>query len=317
MGCLLKLFKMDNKIKQRFVKDYNLPINIFNDEIFNYYIELYDFFPKNTWEKLCDDINNKYNGNSSLWLDYCAKVRDDAISGVIESDEYKAFNDSKNLLKEYNIDVKVGEHSLYSQETDGKRYVSIDLKKANFQALKFAGVLNDASYEDFIRKYGGDDYIVNSKYLRQVIFGKMNPGRTIKVEKYIVSKIHEIISPVFLDWKLFSFNSDELIYSLEDFYPNEDNLNSIVGDVKELLDIDVRAECVEIKKLPIVNVNGNNVDAYVRTNINTNESVLKKASTTFFPQIYKLWKGKEIQDKDLYVYFDDQLAKFVEPLRLV
>lgn len=308
---------MDNKIKQRFVKDYNLPINIFNDEIFNYYIELYDFFPKNTWEKLCYDINNKYNGNSSLWLDYCAKVRDDAISGVIESDEYKAFNDSKNLLKEYNIDVKVGEHSLYSQETDGKRYVSIDLKKANFQALKFAGVLNDASYEDFIRKYGGDDYIVNSKYLRQVIFGKMNPGRTIKVEKYIVSKIHEIISPVFLDWKLFSFNSDELIYSLEDFYPSEDNLNSIVGDVKELLNIDVRAECVEIKKLPIVNVNGNNVDAYVRTNINTNESVLKKASTTFFPQIYKLWKGKEIQDKDLYVYFDDQLAKFVEPLRLV
>lgn len=308
---------MDNKIKQRFVKDYNLPINIFNDEIFNYYIELYDFFPKNTWEKLCDAINNKYNGNSSLWLDYCAKVRDDAISGVIESDEYKTFNDSKNLLKEYNIDVKVGEHSLYSQETDGKRYVSIDLKKANFQALKFAGILNDASYEDFIRKYGGDDYIVNSKYLRQVIFGKMNPGRTIKVEKYIVSKIHEIISPVFLDWKLFSFNSDELIYSLEDFYPSEDNLNSIVGDVKELLNIDVRAECVEIKKLPIVNVNGNNVDAYVRTNINTNESVLKKASTTFFPQIYKLWKGKEIQDKDLYVYFDDQLAKFVEPLRLV
>ena len=221
------------------------------------------------------------------------------------------------MLKEYNIDVKVGEHSLYSQETDGKRYVSIDLKKANFQALKFAGILNDASYEDFIRKYGGDDYIVNSKYLRQVIFGKMNPGRTIKVEKYIVSKIHEIISPVFLDWKLFSFNSDELIYSLEDFYPSEDNLNSIVGDVKELLNIDVRAECVEIKKLPIVNVNGNNVDAYVRTNINTNESVLKKASTTFFPQIYKLWKGKEIQDKDLYVYFDDQLAKFVEPLRLV
>ena len=87
---------MNNKIKQRFVKDYNLPINIFNDEIFNYYIELYDFFFLNTWEKLCDDINNKYNGNSSLWLDYCAKVRDDAISGVIESDDYRAFNDSKN-----------------------------------------------------------------------------------------------------------------------------------------------------------------------------------------------------------------------------
>ena len=307
---------MENKLKQRFVKDYNLPINIYDDRLFSYYIGLYDFFPVDTYVKLCQDIEEKYGGNLSLWLDYCAKVRDAAIFGVIESDKYKSFNDSKNLLKEYDIDIQIGEHSLYSLETDGKRYVSIDLKKANFQALKFAGVLDDASYDDFIRKYGGDDYIVNSKYLRQVIFGKMNPGRTIKVEKYIVSKIHEIVSPVFLDWKLFSFNSDELIYSLEDFYPSEDNLNSIVKAVKELLDIDVRAEYVEIKKLPIVNANGNNIDAYVRTNINTNESVLKKASTIFFPQIYKLWKGKEIQDEDLYVYFEDQLAKFVEPLRL-
>lgn len=307
---------MENKLKQRFVKDYNLPINIYDDRLFSYYIGLYDFFPVDTYVKLCQNIEEKYGGNLSLWLDYCAKVRDAAIFGVTESDKYKSFNDSKNLLKEYDIDIQIGEHSLYSQETDGKRYVSIDLKKANFQALKFVGVLDDASYDDFIRKYGGDDYIVNSKYLRQVIFGKMNPGRTIKVEKYIVSKIHEIVSPVFLDWKLFSFNSDELIYSLEDFYPSEDNLNSIVKAVKELLDIDVRAEYVEIKKLPIVNANGNNIDAYVRTNINTNESVLKKASTTFFPQIYKLWKGKEIQDEDLYVYFEDQLAKFVEPLRL-
>lgn len=308
---------MENKLKQRFVKDYNLPINIYDDRLFSYYIGLYDFFPVDTYAKLCQNVEEKYGGNVSLWLDDCAKVRDAAIFGVIESDKYKSFNDSKNLLKEYDIDIKVGEHSLYSQETDGKRYVSIDLKKANFQALKFAGVLDDASYEDFITKYGGDEYIINSKYLRQVIFGKMNPGRTVKVEKYIVSKIHEIVSPVFPEWKLYSFNSDELIYSLDDFYPGEDTLNSIVGAVKELLGIDVRVECVEIKKLPIVNVNGNGVDAYVRTNINTNESVLKKASTTFFPQIYKLWKGKAIQDEDLYVYFDDQLAKFVEPLRLV
>lgn len=308
---------MENKLKQRFVKDYNLPINIYDDRLFSYYIGLYDFFPVDTYVKLCKNVEEKYGGNVSLWLDDCAKVRDAAIFGVIESDKYKNFNDSKNLLKEYDIDIKVGEHSLYSQETDGKRYVSIDLKKANFQALKFAGVLDDASYEDFITKYGGDEYIINSKYLRQVIFGKMNPGRTVKVEKYIVSKIHEIVSPVFPDWKLYSFNSDELIYSLDNFYPGEDTLNGIVGAVKELLGIDIRVECVEIKKLPIVNVNGNGVDAYVRTNINTNESVLKKASTTFFPQIYKLWKGKAIQDEDLYVYFDDQLAKFVEPLRLV
>ena len=30
------------KFRQRFVKDYNLPINIFDDTLFEYYIQLYD-----------------------------------------------------------------------------------------------------------------------------------------------------------------------------------------------------------------------------------------------------------------------------------
>ena len=34
-----------NKFYQRFVKDYNLPINVFDEEMFKYYMKLYgDFF---------------------------------------------------------------------------------------------------------------------------------------------------------------------------------------------------------------------------------------------------------------------------------
>ena len=308
---------MENKLKQRFVKDYNLPINIYDDKLFSYYIGLYDFFPVDTYVKLCQKVEDKYGGNVSLWLDDCAQVRDAAIIGVTESDEYKKFNDSKNLLKEYDNDIKMGEHSLYTEVCEGNLYISIDLKKANFQALKFAGVLNDETYDDFIKKYGGDDYIINSKYLRQVIFGKMNPARTVKVERYITSRIHEIVVPCFPEWEFMSFNSNELIYKLKDtFAPSQDSLNSLITIIKDVLGIDVRVECVKVERLPIVNVNGNKVDAYVRTNVNTNEQELKKASTTFYPQIYKLWKGMPIQEEDKYAYFEDQLVKFVEPLRL-
>ena len=93
------------------------------------------------------------------------------------------------MLKEYDIDVKVGEHSLYSEETNGKFYVSIDLKKANFQALKFAGVLDDVDYDHFMYKYGADEYIRNSKYLRQVIFGKMTVIMN-KKQHFIVNDIN-------------------------------------------------------------------------------------------------------------------------------
>ena len=167
---------------------------------------------------------------------------------------------------------------------------------------------------------GGDDYIKGSKYLRQVIFGKMNPSRTITVEKYIMEKIMKFSDEVLpIGFELYSQNSDELVYKL--------NNNTFVGDIniickvleKVVLDkigIEVRVEYVEINKLPIVNCNGNNIGAFVRHNLITDETVLKKASTTFYPQIYKLWKGLSIDERDLIFYDNDQLAKFLEPLRL-
>ena len=308
----------NNKLRQRFVKDYNLPINVFDEKLFNYYISLYDFFPREKWENLKALIDKKYNGNVELWLDHCASVRDKTINTVIESPEYKAFNNSD--LSVYKLSKNIGEHSYYTEATDGCRFISIDLKKANFQALKYVGVLKEATYDEFIENMGGDDYIKGSKYLRQVIFGKMNPSRTITVEKYIMEKIMKFSDEVLpIGFELYSQNSDELVYKL--------NNNTFVGDIniickvleKVVLDkigIEVRVEYVEINKLPIVNCNGNNIDAFVRHNLITDETVLKKASTTFYPQIYKLWKGLSIDERDLIFYDNDQLAKFLEPLRL-
>lgn len=309
---------MNTKLKQRFVKDYNLPINVFDDELFNYYKELYDFFPAETYQSLMANIVVNYDGNVDKWLDYCALVRDKAINTVIESPEYKAFNNSD--LSVYKISKNIGEHSYYTEATNGCKFISIDLKKANFQAMKYVGVIDDETYSDFIDRFGGDEYIKNSKYLRQVIFGKMNPGRTVTVEKYIMGKIMAYADEVLpIGFELYSQNSDELVYKL--------NSETFVGDINIIckvlekvvldnLNIEVRVEYVQVKKLPIVNVNDNNIDAFVRTNLITNESVLKKASTTFYPQIYKLWKGKEIEKRDLIFYDNDQLAMFLEPLRL-
>lgn len=307
----------NNKLRQRFVKDYNLPINVFDEKLFNYYIELYDFFPREKWENLKVLIDEKYNGNIELWLDYCAKVRDEAISHVTCTQKYLDFNNGD--LSKYHLGKNVGEHSYYTEATNGRRFISIDLKKANFQALKYVGVIDEETYGDFIDKVGGDDYIKGSKYLRQVIFGKMNPGRTTTVEKHMMEKIIKYADEVLpIGFELYSQNSDELVYIL--------NTNSFVGDIKIIcsvlekvvldnLNFEVRVEYVEVNKLPIVNCNGNDIDAFVRTNLNNGETVLKKASTTFYPQIYKLWKGLPIEDKDLIFYDNDQLAKFLEPLR--
>ena len=310
----------------RFSKDFNLPVNIFNDEMFDYYRNLYDFWPAKEEEIMNKAIEQ--HGGVEKWLEYCGKVRDNAINGVMDTDEYILFNtqnmdkfDVRKFYIDNGIDAPIcGEKSCYTNETDGKYFISIDLKKANFQAMNYAGVINFDTYADFIKFYGGDEYIANSKYLRQVIFGKMNPKRTIAVEKYMMAKIYCLLNSEMekFGFKIYSVNSDELIYSLitEDSKINEHYIKHMVYDVFRNFGFEVRIELIQIHKLDIVNSHGNQVDAYVRKNIVTGEEVLKKASTTFFPQIYKLWKGMEITKEDLTFFFEDQLATFNDKLIL-
>lgn len=306
----------DTKFRQRFVKDYNLPINIFSDDnIWAHYVRLYDFFPMVEYYRVIGLIEEEYDGNVEKWLEYCASVRDAAINGVMESSAYKFFN-NMDMAPYTKLDVNIGEHSIYTEATDGKRFLSIDLRKANFQALRMMSVIEDKTYDDFILRYGGDEYIQGSKYLRQVIFGKMNPGRTIRIEKYYMNQIYKLVNNLLENkgMTLYSMNSDELVWASNGNTFDSQILQSFI---KESLNLDTRCENVEIKMLPIVNARGNKVDAFVRRNIDTGEEVLKKASTTFYPQIYKLWKGIEIEDIDRVFFFEDQLAMFNEPLKLI
>ena len=313
------------KFRQRFVKDYNLPINIFDDNLFEYYIQLYDFFPYPRYKETIEKIENEYDGCVEKWLEYCASVRDNAINGVMETDEYKKFNSMD--LSQYNFAPICGERSCYTEETNGRRFLSIDLRKANFQALKYAGVVSDATYEQFIHRFGGDDYIANSKYLRQVIFGKMNPSRQIKIEKYLMSKVYEVIKDVTEKYRftIFSMNSDELIFAItEEFYNNrqeDENTRELINDIYNLvgknIGVEIKVEYIEVRRLPIVSANGTKIDAYERTNLFTSQKTLKKASTTFYPQIYKLWNEMPIEDNDMIFYFENQLATFNQELRCV
>lgn len=310
----------NKKFFQRFCKDYNLPINVFEDSIFHYYMDLYkDFFPKSEYESAVNLIETKFDGNVDLWLDYCAQVRDTAINTILESESYKKFISMD--LSEYKING-FKERSVYTEETDGKCFISIDLKKANFQALRWMDVIDDYSYDHFIRRMGGDDYIAGSKYLRQVIFGKCNPSRQVTIEKHLMSLVEDAIKNKMSNhgFKLYSFNSDELVYE-----ENFDNLNildirKLVEDVKMMiekyLNIEVSVEYFSVKKVPVVNDTGNKVDAYVKSNLITGEIKYKKISTTFFPQIYKLIKGMEIEELDRVFFFENQLATFNKPLKL-
>ena len=310
---------MDNTAKYiRFTKDYNLPINLFNDEMFDYYRTLY----KDFWPAIAEELMEKEIaecGSVDNWLVEYSKLRDKIIHTLEESDEYKDFN--SRSLDEYTLHNKnFQERNIYTQETDGKTFLSIDLKKANFQALKYVGVIKDNTYEDFIKRMGGSDYFANSKYLRQVIFGKLNPKKQMKVEKYLLCMVLQTLQYPMVGLQLFSFGTDELVYEHDGSFTLKEMLyiqsESIEKFIKTGLGLDIRVEPVKITRLPVVNSHGNTVDAYVRTNIITGEEKLKKVSTTFYPQVYKLWKGIPIEERDKKFFFENQIATFDNQLQM-
>ena len=102
-----------------------------------------------------------------------------AIETVKNTTGYKTFNHDR--LDEFTVTspvVKTGD--IYKPMFDGACFFSLDLKKANYHVLKFYHpnlVLNTHTYEDFIGQFTEFDYIRKSKYIRQVIFGNLNPKK--------------------------------------------------------------------------------------------------------------------------------------------
>lgn len=310
------------RINQRFAKDFNLPINIFNDQVFEYYHRLYrdSIWPEEEWVSLNKEINERFHGNMDLWLEHYATVRDTIIRDIEASEAYQHFNNKD--MSEYQIKGEsirnLPDRTIYNNELNGGTFVSLDLKKANFQALKYAGVINDECYDAFIEKYDESFYFKKSKYTRQVIFGKLNPKRTITVEHYMMSQIFGLPLKELegVQAKIIAFKSDEIVWQVYGKVSTA-KLNKIIKDVKEKLGFDITAEYFTIEKLPIENVNGNSITAYVKRNLNTGEEKLKMVSTTYFPQVYKLYKGMPIEREDMAFYHEDQCAHFDYPLKLV
>lgn len=316
-------------LRKRFVKDYNLPINIVDNPFFDYYKERYDFFPKEEWDDCINTVNNKFNGNINSWLENYSQIRDKIITTIENSEAFKSFNtcDFKQITTPI---FTVGDFNIYNASNTGKVFISIDLKKANFQALHNFNddiVLNCESYDELIELFGGDDYLKKSKYTRQVIFGKLNPKRTIQYEKYLINSIfseenNHLFKYLHENSKLITIKSDEIIFDITNGLVDKigrDFLEMLKDEIKTNNNLDVSVKAFALYRLVFNNYNGDTVDGYVRYFYLEDGYVtdLKQVSSIFFPQIYTHFKGLEPNDYDLYFKAENQIAKFVHPLKFI
>lgn len=313
----------DRDLAKRFVSDYKLPIQIINEDLFYYCLITLGAIPK--WVELKKLVKDKFSNNNDEFLEEYYKIRNNIITSVLNNEAYQKFNTMpmdkyQNFRKEANISSK----NIYSQENVGKNFISIDLKKANFQVLNKVDkniLFNSDTYEDFIGKFTDLSYVKNSKYTRQVIFGKLNPSRHITIEKYYTLKIYELLRDKFeltKDWKITSVSNDEVVYEInvmDESSEIEDVASQIETLIKEELGLIVHIEYLKLKgfELCYKSTESPKFTFYSKVFIN-NEGEYKLISVPlpYYLITRKLYKGITPLEKDYHFNYEGCDCKFNE-----
>ena len=202
-----------------------MDISVPEYEHFDYYINLFSKLEK--WKnikdliKLYEEAEEKYGD----LYEYRLKKSNEIIEYLKNTRAYNELQDD-NLLP----DLPTTKNFEYSED---KKYISIDINKANWVVLKkydpeFAPELGD-SYEDFISKFDVPEIFNHSKQLRQYIFGNINPKRQGKAQRVVTQSILNKYNHLNLD--IACIKNDEVIYSFESFEQVEEILTSVDREI--------------------------------------------------------------------------------------
>lgn len=311
---------------KRFVSDNSLPIPILDDkDKFFYYIDMYDQFlhTKSLYEEMCDEIANNFNGDTNLFLSHYYQVRDNMISDILDNPTYKEFLTVD--MKKYTVCDKlknIPKGNVYNGNNIGKYFLSIDLTKANFQALKSFDkslVLYSDTYEDYVRHYTNSEYICNSKYTRQVVFGKCNPSRQITIEKYLLSLFCENFDYSSEFIKLVRFNNDELVFEINGEISEKflNNIYSAVKNAENRSGVNVSYSVYKLEAMCLHSTKKNedrNLN-FVLYDCITNSYKFKEVPQTYYAITYKLFHKIPLVKEDFYfryegldAYIDDKFT---------
>ena len=344
-----------DKLKLRFVDDLKIPITVVQDPYWDFYLDLYEpeLKSRTLWNKLLNGIKEEYNDNPQLFLDDFYKLREALIVAVKETQGYNDFLKAK-LQDHYDSKMfpfsGVQKNDIYNEQWTGKHFISIDLKKANIQALNYycpeifnVGLLGrehsniTSLYESWLAKFLGGKktlgwYVPMSKYIRQVVFGNCKPERQITIERWLVGKAAEEVLALLRENNIKSevveFGSDEVVIYLPDgelldpsmFESLRNTLSTTPIDSSDILSqpVDVKIMPFNLSTITYLTPGGHTVRIYKKS-YPDGTCEYKTINKFWHAQIYEDLHGlqPDPDDKDLVFYQEKEVAKFLGRLKRV
>lgn len=305
-------------LKKAFCKLCSIPINIYSEPYFSERIELFDdvYESKRKWGTFLKDLE-KFDTEVDFF-DEKDNVFDAIVYHIKSSEGYKHFNES--FQKPIN-DIQKSKKDIFRKENDQRKFISIDMRKANFSSLNiFNSEIfdNKKSWEEFIEQFTDIETLINSKYFRQIILGNCNAKRQISYEEYIMSKVLKLVTDKSIDEnKLVFFSHDEIIFDVTDspdaklqflqlaeFFNNNGVDLFIDGKISRKVIVPLKVEFFELHKI-------NSFKGYYKKNLITNKVSFKCVEPNMYPIVLRLLKNEEIQENDKVFVIDDTLAKYI------
>lgn len=211
----------------KFFSDYSrTPLPAYENDYLEYYlgyldkyfncIKMFNLFKRALSEMKIHELKSE-----------ASRVRNEVVEYIKKNEEYIAF--TKNQITPP-VDIMARGH-LYHQQHAGLWFVSIDVKSANYRTLKrFCPSVSSTEWKEFIEKFTKVDFLIESKYFREVIFGDLGHRKLLKLPLIFVSEVIQLI------------NSNDSWSSMKKVFCSEDE---VVYQVSEDFDIDELDRAIE------------------------------------------------------------------------
>lgn len=297
------------RLRKRFCTDCGIPMNLSVEPYFTSRLMLYDelYNTLHKWESFMnmlqdfeteEDFYNMYNN-----------LKDTVIEDIRSTSGFEAFiNDTQLLNKVDNLIVK---KDIFNKNNVNRRFIDIDIVKANFSSLNaynpdIFGGLTD--WRDYLGQYTNYEYLLNSKYLRQVIFGSCNPKRLASLEKYYMNELVSQLKGICENGTLAYSSPDEAIIDVTNLTDKQisSHLQSIAGKAKNV-PVRFRIETFTLHEL-------SGTSGYykeITTETGDKKIEIKGIGSDYLPMVIRKFKGEEINELDKVFNYNGVLAKFM------
>lgn len=309
-------------LAKRFLSDLNLSFQFVDFNHFLYCINTFGYRKK--WNKMLQMITERYDGIPSKFLDEYYKIRDNIITSVLDNKDYQFFNEKVDM-NTFSLDAesrKIPTVNIYNRENNKKYFLSIDLKHANFQTLKHisSSIVNNANtYEEFIGAFTDLDYIKESKYTRQVIFGKLNAKRQIKAAKFFINEIRKLIEPIIkpYGYKVVSMCVDEVVFEVPEKEIHVELMDDLRVLIKETTQFDVHVEFFKLFAFEFQDMeSGTCKFTFYQKDCGDGDITFKGIPNTYYKMVQKLYFNEPLRDEDYMFEYDGSTAQLLDEFQI-